>query len=263
VATLFAPPVPRYSGISSQAFVHQSSVIGSDVSIYPLVYVGENALIGNGSTLFPGVFLGNRVKIGNRTILYPNVTVMDDCVIGSDVTIHAGTVIGSDGFGYVQDKDKSLKIPQMGIVQIDDEVEIGANNCIDRAAMGKTWIQRGVKTDNLVQVAHNVVLGENTIVVAQSGISGSTRVGRGVILGGQVGIADHIEIGDGVTIGSQSGVAKNVVAGSVVSGSPALPHRLWLRTTGLVSRLPQFTQRLKALEKKLEELTERLEKERG
>ena len=159
------------------------------------MYVGKEAVIGDDIVLFAGVFIGDRVKIGNRTVVYPNVSILEDCVIGNDVIIHAGTVIGSDGFGFVQDGTTSVKIPQIGIVQIDDNVEIGANNCIDRAALGKTWIKKGVKTDNLVQVAHNVVIGEDTIVVSQAGIAGSVSIGRQVIIGGQVGISDHVDIG--------------------------------------------------------------------
>ena len=257
-ASLFAPPIPRFPGISKGAFVHEDSLIGDNVSIYPMVYVGKNAVIGDETVLFPGVFVGESVKIGNDTVIYPNVTIFQDCVIGNNVIIHGGTVIGSDGFGFVRDGTASIKIPQIGIVQIDDHVEIGANNCIDRAALGKTWIQRGVKTDNLVQIGHNVVIGEDTIVVAQTGIAGSVRVGREVIIGGQVGISDHLEIGDRAMIGSKSGVAKSISPGEVVSGSPTMPHRLWLKTSGLIMRLPQFNERVRDLEKRMEDLEEKL-----
>lgn len=257
-ASLFAPPIPRFPGISEGAFVHEDSHIGKNVSIYPMVYVGEKAVIGDETVLFPGVFVGESVKIGNNTVIYPNVTILQDCVIGNNVIIHGGTVIGSDGFGFVRDGATSIKIPQIGIVQIDDHVEIGANNCIDRAALGKTWIQRGVKTDNLVQIGHNVVIGEDTIVVAQTGIAGSVRVGREVIIGGQVGISDHLEIGDRAMIGSRSGVAKSISPGEVVSGSPTMPHRLWLKTSGLIMRLPQFNERVRDLEKRMKDLEEKL-----
>jgi UDP-3-O-[3-hydroxymyristoyl] glucosamine N-acyltransferase len=182
------------------------------------------------------------------------VSILHDCVIGNQVIIHAGTVIGSDGFGFVRDGPINVKIPQMGYVQIDDQVEIGANNAIDRAALGKTWIKRGVKTDNLVQVAHNVVIGEDTIIVAMTGISGSTNIGREVVIGGQVGIKDHIKIGDRVMIGSQSGVAKSISPGQVVSGTPSMPHRLWLKATRITPRLPEMYDRLRRLEKKVDEL---------
>jgi UDP-3-O-[3-hydroxymyristoyl] glucosamine N-acyltransferase len=257
VATLFSSPLPRFPGVSDKAFVHESSRIGKDVSIYPLVYVGEDTAIGDHVVLFPGVFVGDRVKIGSNTVIYPNVTIMHGCRIGSEVIVHAGTVIGSDGFGFVRDGSVNVKIPQMGIVQIDDRVEIGANNAVDRAALGKTWIKRGVKTDNLVQIAHNVVIGEDTVIVAQAAIGGSAFIGKGVIIGGQVAISDHVRIEDGAMIGSQSGVAKSLSRGDVVSGTPAMPHRLWLKTRGLITRLPDFAKRLRHLEKKMEELEKR------
>ncbi|MEW6668095.1 MAG: UDP-3-O-(3-hydroxymyristoyl)glucosamine N-acyltransferase [Thermodesulfobacteriota bacterium] len=258
VAALFAPALPRHPGVSPQAVIHESSSIGEDASIYPLVYVGREAVIGKGVTLFPGVYVGDRVKIGDRTILYPNVAILADCIVGSDVIIHAGTVVGSDGFRFVQDRGRNVKIPQLGIVQIDDHVEIGANSAIDRAGIGRTWLQKGVITDNLVQIAHNVVIGEGSIIVAQVGISGSARLGHHVVVGGQVGIADHVEIGDRVMIGSQSGVAKSIPAGEVVSGTPTMPHRLWLRTRSLITRLPELLDRLKSLEKRLEGIEKKL-----
>jgi UDP-3-O-[3-hydroxymyristoyl] glucosamine N-acyltransferase len=254
VATLFAPPLPRFPGISEKAFIHKSSKIGENVSIHPLVHVGEEAVIGDHTTLYPGVFVGDRVKIGNSTVIHANVSILHDCVIGKEVIVHAGSVIGSDGFGFVRDGHVNVKIPQNGYVQIDDQVEIGANNTIDRAALGKTWIKRGVKTDNLVQIAHNVVIGEDTVIVALTGISGSVRIGREVVIGGQVGISDHVKIGDRVMIGSQSGVAKSISPGQVVSGTPSMPHRLWLKTTRVTTRLPEMYDRLRRLEKKLEEL---------
>ncbi|MBW1888282.1 MAG: UDP-3-O-(3-hydroxymyristoyl)glucosamine N-acyltransferase [Deltaproteobacteria bacterium] len=259
VATLFASPIPRYPGISDQAVIHKSSRVGRNSSIYPLVYIGEEAIIGDDVVLFAGVFIGNRVKIGDRTVVYPNVTILQDCIIGNDVIIHPGTVIGSDGFGFVQDGSTSVKIPQMGIVQIDDQVELGANNCVDRAALGKTWIKRGVKTDNHVHVGHNVVIGEDTIVVAQVGISGSVHIGREVMIGGRAGFSDHLEIGDKAMIGGGSGVSQSVSPGDIVSGYPAMPHRLWLKTSGLIKRLPQFKDRLRALEKEVDELKRRLD----
>lgn len=261
VAALFAPKLSRFPGISEQAFCHGSCRLGKGVSIYPNVFVGEDAEVGDETTLFPGVYIGNGVRIGSKTVLYPNVTVLDGCRIGNEVIIHAGTVIGSDGFGFVQHGGHSLKIPQLGIVQIDDQVEIGANNCIDRAAFGRTWIQCGVKTDNLVQIGHNVTIGEHSIIVAQAGISGSVKVGRQVMLGGQVGVADHLEIGDRVMIASQSGVAKSIPSGEVVSGTPTMPHRLWLRASSLFQHLPEFNRRIRELEKRLKEMEEQQAKE--
>ena len=217
-------------------------------------------VIGDNVTLFPGVFVGDRVKIGRDTLIYPHVTILHDCTIGNEVIIHAGSVIGSDGFGFVRDGSINIKIPQIGIVQIDDQVEIGANNTIDRASMGKTWIKRGVKTDNLVQVAHNVVIGEDTVIVAQTALGGSVQIGQGVIIGGQVAVSDHVKIEDRVMIGSQSGVPKSISKGQIVSGTPAMPHRLWLKTRGMITRLPQTVERLRALEKRVKALESRFKK---
>ena len=251
VAGIFASPVSRFDGISRNAVVEETSLIGRDVSIYPMVYIGKEAVIGDGATLYPGTYIGDRVRIGERTVIYPNVSVMRDCIIGKDVIIHAGCVIGSDGFGYVRDGSENVKVPQMGIVQIDDNVEIGANTTIDRAANGRTWIQRGVKTDNLVQIAHNVTIGEDTILVALAGISGSAQIGKEVIIGGQTGIKDHIEIGDKAIIGPRSGVHKSVPSGDMVIGDPSMPYRLWMRVSSLIARLPDINERLRNLERRI------------
>ncbi len=261
VAALFAPPLARFPGESDRAFIHESVTLGRNVSIYPFVYVGEGANIGNDVTLFPGVFVGDHVRMGDRTVLFPNVTVLHHCIIGKDVIIHAGCVIGADGFGFVRDGFVNIKIPQTGIVQIDDRVEIGANSCIDRATMGRTWIRTGVKTDNLVQIAHNVVIGEDTVIVAQAAVAGSVQIGKQVVIGGQAAIADHLEISDRVMIGSQAGVAKSLPQAQVVSGTPAMPHRLWLRTRSLITRLPDFFARLRNLERRVGELEERVKDE--
>ena len=258
VAGLFAPPIPRFSGISPKAEIHETVEIGPNASIHPLVYVGREAVVGEDVVLFSGAFIGDRVKIGSGTIIHPNVTIMHSCIIGKRVIINPGTVIGSDGFGYVRDGATNVKIPQMGIVQIDDGVEIGANNTIDRAAMGKTWIKEGVKTDNLVHVAHNVTVGRDTIIVAQTALGGSVHVGNEVVIGGQVAIADHVKIENNVMIGSQSGVPKSLSKGQIVSGTPAMPHKLWLRVSKLITRLPQFNDRLRSLEKKLQQFESRL-----
>lgn len=254
VGDLFRTTRQGFQGISQQASIHDTAEIGENTSVHPLVYVGERAEIGARCTLFPGVFVGDRVRIGNDTVIFPNVTVMNDCIIGNGVIIHGGTVIGSDGFGYVRDGFRNIKIPQAGIVQIDDNVEIGANNTIDRATFGKTWIKAGVKTDNQVHIAHNVVVEEDTILVAQAAIGGSAHIERGVVIGGQAAISDHVRIGKGAMIGSQSGVPKSIGSGDVVSGTPAMPHRLWLKTSILIPKLPQFVERLRKLEKKLEDL---------
>lgn len=259
LANLFMTARPGFQGISQQASIHETAGIGENTSVHPLVYVGEGVRIGTHCILFPGVFVGDRVRIGNDTVIYPNVTIMNDCIIGNGVIIHGGTVIGSDGFGYIRDGSRNIKIPQTGIVQIDDNTEIGANNTIDRATFGRTWIKAGVKTDNQVHIAHNVVVEEDTIMVAQAAIGGSAHIEKGVVIGGQVAVSDHVRIGKGAMIGSQSGVPKSIAPGDLVSGTPAMPHRLWLKTSSLIRRLPQFTDRLRKLEKKLEDL----EKERS
>lgn len=255
VAACFAPrPSYRGPGIAEGAFIHETSRIGTDVSIHPHAYVGEGAVIGNGVTLFPGVYIGDRVRVGDGTLVYPNVTILRDCRIGKEVILHAGSVIGSDGYGYTPHGEGRVKVPQLGIVQIDDGAEIGANNTIDRATLGKTWIQRGVKTDNLVHIAHNVLIGENALVLAQAAIAGSTRIGRQVIIAGQVGVGDHLEIGDGAIVGPQSGVAKSIPPGEIVSGTTAMSHKLWLRTRGLIPRLPELVKKVRELEKRLKRI---------
>jgi len=261
VATIFAPPVPRFPGLSEKAIIGEGTHLGKDVSVYPFVYVGQEAVIGDEVVLFPGVYVGDRVTIGDRSVIYPNVAIMSDCIIGKEVIIHAGTVIGSDGFGYAWDGDVGVKIPQTGIVQIEDRAEIGAQNTIDRASLGKTKIGKGVKIDNLVQISHNVVVGENSIIVAQAGIAGSTRIGSNVVIGPQVGVSDHLEIGDRVMVVGGSGVAKSIPAGEVVSGFPTMPHRLWLKTRGHIRRLPEYSERLRELEDRVEELEEQLKRE--
>jgi len=251
IASIFAPPVARFDGVSTNAVIEKTSKIGRNASIYPMVYVGKEAVIGDDVTLYPGTFIGDRVRIGDRTVIYPNVSIMRDCIIGKDAVIQAGCVIGSDGFGFVRDGAENVKFPQLGIVQIDDNVEIGANTTIDRAANGKTLIQKGVKLDNLIQIAHNVTIGEDTVIAALTGISGSVRIGREVIIGGQTGLKDHIEIGDRAVIGSAAGVHKSIPAGEVVLGDPTMPPKLWMRTRSLIAKLPEINERLRNLERKL------------
>jgi len=256
---LFHPEKRDPKGISDDAFISEGTLIGEDVTIYPGVYVGHRAKIGKGVILHPGVSIGNDAAIGEDTILYPNVTVYRRCTIGKRVIIHAGVVVGSDGFGFANPGRENLKIPQTGIVQIDDDCEIGANTTIDRGTLGKTWIKKGVKIDNLVQIAHNVTIGENSVVVAQVGISGSTKLGNSVIVGGQTGIIGHIEIGDNVMIAAQSGVHEEIGPNNMVAGSPHMPHRKWLRAQACVPRLPEMRKTLKTLSQKIAILEKELE----
>lgn len=259
ILALFTERPRAAAGVSSRAYLAPDVRLGSEVAIYPQVYVGEGASLGDRVVLYPGVYVGDGVQIGEDCIIYPGASILDSCLIGRRVIIHSGAVVGSDGFGFAQDGSRHVKIPQAGIVQIDDDVEIGANCTIDRATMGKTWIQRGVKIDNLVQVAHNVVVGEDSIIIAQVGISGSARIGKNVILAGQVGVAGHLEIGEGVQVGAQSGIAKSIPAGQTVSGSPAIDHRTWLRTCHIIGRLPEMRKQLLELEKRLAALEQRVD----
>ncbi|HEX16707.1 MAG TPA: UDP-3-O-(3-hydroxymyristoyl)glucosamine N-acyltransferase [Deltaproteobacteria bacterium] len=263
IMALFWQPPPPHPGISDGAWVSPSARIGKDVSIGPFVYVGDEAVIGDKVALYPGVYVGPRVKIGPESILYPNVVLYEGTVVGKRVVIHAGSVIGADGFGYVKEGQRIVKIPQMGIVEIGDEVEIGANCCIDRATFGRTFIGRGVKMDNLIQIGHNVSIGENTIIVAQVGVSGSCEVGRNVTIAGQVGVADHVKIGDGVQISAKAGISRDIPPGEIVGGIPQMPHRRWLRVASLIFRLPDLKRQLDELVRRVEELSRKSKEDRG
>jgi len=254
VLTHFYPPSASSEGIHPQAGIGEYFSCGRRVSIGSHCVIGNHVTLGDRVTLHPGVVIADQVSIGDDVIIYPNVSILERCVIGNRVIIHAGTVIGSDGFGFATDGTTYTKIPQTGFVQIDDDVEIGANNTIDRAAFGKTWIKQGVKTDNLVQIAHNVTIGENSVIVAQVGIAGSVTVGRNAVIAGQVGIAGHLTIGDRVTIGPQAGIAKSIPSGEVVSGSPEMPHRIWLRVQQIIPRLPELKKKVSELEKRLKKV---------
>lgn len=254
VLDVFRPQVLPSPGISPKAEIHPEAVIGSGVSIQAFAVVEAGARIGDRAVLFPGVYAGREAEIGEGSILYPGVAVREGCRIGKRVVIHCNSVIGSDGFGYARDGARYAKVPQRGIVRIEDDVEIGACVTVDRATVGETVIGRGSKIDNLVQIAHNVKIGEDTAIAAQTGIAGSTRVGSRVQFGGQVGLAGHIVIGDDSMIGAQSGVMNDVPGKTAWSGSPAMPHRDWLRSQSVVSRLPQLKKRVDELEKEIERL---------
>ncbi|MCB2191072.1 MAG: UDP-3-O-(3-hydroxymyristoyl)glucosamine N-acyltransferase [Deltaproteobacteria bacterium] len=240
-------------GVHPKAVVEPDAVLGADCSIHALAYVGAGAELGDRVVVHPGAYLGPGVKVGSDTVIHANVAVYHGCTIGSRCIIHGGTVIGADGYGFVFDGERHFKIPQIGTVQIDDDVELGAGNTVDRSSNSRTWIQRGVKTDDQVHIAHSCVIGENCLLVAQVGISGSSKLGKGVVLGGKVGVGGHITIGDGAMVGGGSGVAQSLEAGEVVSGYPVMPHRLWLRTRGLVKRLPEIFSRVKKLEARLDQ----------
>lgn len=241
-------------GVSEHAVRGEGVEIGPQVSIWPFVTLGDRVRIGARVTLYPGVFIGHDAVIGDDSVVYPNVTVREACQIGSRVIIHSGTVIGSDGFGYVQQEGRHHKIPQLGIVCIEDDVELGANVTVDRATFGRTVIKRGTKIDNLVQVAHNVCIGEHSILTAQVGIAGSTRLGHHVIVGGQAGLADHLEIGDQVMIAARSGVNRSLTGNQIVSGAPVMPHDLAIKAMAVIPRLPELRQQLRDLEQRMRTL---------
>jgi UDP-3-O-[3-hydroxymyristoyl] glucosamine N-acyltransferase len=258
ILALFSQKPYQPKGIDSHAWVSPSVQLGQEITIYPFVFIGDHCRIGDRVTIFPGVYVGEHSSIGEESVLYSNVSIYPETVIGKRVILHSGVVVGADGFGYVKEGKKNVKIPQIGKVEIEDDVEIGANTTIDRATLGKTIIRRGVKIDNLVQVAHNVVIGEDSIIVAQVGIAGSTKIGSNVILAGQVGLADHIEIGDNVMVGAQSGVGHDLASNQAYSGSPAFPHRGWLRASTVFPKLPEMRKTLIEIEKRLTKIEESL-----
>ncbi|MFO7665227.1 MAG: UDP-3-O-(3-hydroxymyristoyl)glucosamine N-acyltransferase [Desulfobacterales bacterium] len=259
VLNLFYPPSFPVSGISPSAHIGNGFKCGRDVSIAPNAVIGDNVVIGDRVSIYPCSYIGDSVVTGDDVKIYSNVSVLERCTIGNRVIIHSGTVIGSDGFGFSSDGKKYYKVQHTGIVRIDDDVEIGACNTIDRATFGKTWICRGVKTDNLVHVAHNVKVGEDTLLIAQAGIGGSSSIGRHSIIAGQAAIADHITIGDNVTVAGKAGVVKSVQDGEILSGVPAIPHKLWLKVQNIIPKLPDLRKKLIEIEKRLE----RLEKKDG
>jgi UDP-3-O-[3-hydroxymyristoyl] glucosamine N-acyltransferase len=261
--TAFATLLSKYQemvtqqmhGIQQPSYIAKTANYGENVFIGAFAYLGEHVTIGNNTKIFPGVFIGDSVRIGSGTIIHPGVKIYKECVIGDRVSIHAGTVIGSDGFGFAPQADGSFKkIPQIGNVVIENDVEIGANTTIDRATIGSTIIKSGAKLDNLIQVAHNVEIGNSTVIAAQAGISGSTKIGKGAMIGGQAGVVGHLQIGDGAKINAQSGVSKSVEAGKAVTGSPANDYTAALRSQAISRNLPELEKRVKELEALVKEL---------
>lgn len=261
--TAFATLLAKYqemitqqlSGVQQPSYVAKTASYGQNVFIGAFAYLGENVKIGNNAKIFPNTFIGDNVRVGNNTILHPGVKIYKDCEIGNNVTIHAGCVIGSDGFGFAPQPDGSFKkVPQIGNVVIEDEVEIGANTTIDRATIGSTIIKTGAKLDNLIQIAHNVEVGSKTVIAAQAGVSGSTKLGAGVMVGGQAGIVGHVQIGDGVKINAQSGVSKSIESGKAVTGSPAHDYTAALRSQAISRNLPELEKRVKELEALVKQL---------
>jgi UDP-3-O-[3-hydroxymyristoyl] glucosamine N-acyltransferase len=255
---LFATPQGRFEGVSELAFVHAEARVDATASVAPFAYIGPGAVVGPGVRIFSGVYVGENCVIGDDSTLYPNCSLMAGTQLGKRVILHAGTVLGSDGFGFAQAAAGMTKFPQIGCTVIEDDVEIGANTTIDRAALGETRIGQGTKIDNLVQLGHNVRVGRNCILVAQVGIAGSTSLGDGVILAGQVGVAGHIHLGDGCRVGAKSGVGQDVQERQDLSGIPAMPHGTFLRTSAIMPKLPEMKRRLARLEKELAALREEI-----
>lgn len=245
------------TGIHATAVVAASAGVGRDVCLGPHVVIEDGAQVGDNTVILAGTYVGKRCRIGSDCLIYPNVSIREDTIIGDRVILHAGAVLGSDGFGYARDGDVYLKIPQIGNVVLEDDVEVGANVTIDRAATGSTVIGRGTKIDNLAMIAHNVRIGENSIIVAQVGIGGSTEIGKGVNLAGQAGVAGHIKIGDGAVIAAQAGVTKSVKAGTCVSGYPAREHSIARKIYASLQKLPELIKKVADLSERVRRLEEK------
>ena len=259
--TLYAMSKPKKKGIDPLAYIAPTAQIGEDCYVAPFAYIGENVKIGKGTQIYPHTTVYDNASIGEGCILYANVSVYHDCKIGNRVILHSGCVIGADGFGFAPTGNGYEKIPQIGIVTIEDDVEIGANACVDRSTMGSTVVRKGVKIDNLVQIAHNVEVGENTVMSAQVGVAGSTKIGQWCMFGGQVGIAGHAVIGDQVKSGAQAGIAGSLRKGHVtVQGSPAIEAKNFARSSIVFKNLPEMYSDVNRMKKEIEELKEILNK---
>jgi len=258
--TLYEMSKPKKTGIDPLAFIAPTAKIGENVYIAPFACIDDNAEIGDNAIIHSNVSIGTGVKIGNNCTMYPHVTVYHDCRIGNNCTFHAGCVIGADGFGFAPTPEGYSKIPQIGIVVIEDDVEIGANTCVDRATMGTTVIHKGVKLDNLIQIAHNDKVGSHTVIAAQAGIAGSTQVGEWCMIGGQVGLAGHIKIGDQVGMAAQSGIASSIPSHTNVMGAPAFDAKKYFKSSVVFKKLPEMYTTLNNLEKEISELKKQLNK---
>jgi UDP-3-O-[3-hydroxymyristoyl] glucosamine N-acyltransferase len=260
ISTLFHPARAARPGVHPAAVIHPGAKIHPTAEVMPLATVAAGAVVGARAILFPGVHVAEDARVGEDSVLYENVVVRERCVVGRRVILQAGCVVGGDGFGFAFDLEgagegpRHYKVPQSGIVVIEDDVEIGANSCVDRATLGTTRIGRGSKIDNLVQIGHNVELGPLCIVVSQVGIAGSARLGTGVVVGGQAGIVGHLDVGDGVRIAAKSGVMTDVAAGETVSGSPSMPHSQWLRNQGAFARVADLRREIRQLRRDMDEL---------
>lgn len=253
---LYESTKPKKHGVAPLAFISPKAKIGNDCYIGAFAYIADGVEIGDGCQIYPNVVIMENVKIGNNCILYPNVSIYHDCHLGNNIVIHSGTVIGADGFGFAPNQETGQfdKIPQIGIVTIEDDVEIGANSCVDRSTMGSTIIRKGVKLDNLVQIAHNTDIGENTVMSAQVGVAGSTKVGQWCMFGGQVGVSGHISIGDRVLLGAQSGVPGSIKSNQTLIGTPPMPQMAFFKSQALLRKLPEIYKQLNDLQKEVDKL---------
>ncbi|MFW6415422.1 MAG: UDP-3-O-(3-hydroxymyristoyl)glucosamine N-acyltransferase, partial [Thermodesulfobacteriota bacterium] len=254
VVQLFAPAQYTFTGQSELAYIHPDAEVSRDATVYPFVHVGPKAVVASGCILHHGVYVGENARIGKNCKLFSHVSVLAGCSLGENVTLHPGVVVGSDGFGFAQSDEKLEKFPQIGKVIIEDNVEIGSNSTLDRAALGETRVGKGTKIDNQVQIGHNVKIGENSILVAQVGIAGSVVIGKNVILAGQVGVAGHLTIGDNCMIGGQSGINKDIKPNSVLTGTPPMEQNKYRRYATLKTKLPEIYKRLKSVETELEQM---------
>ena len=257
---LYEMSKPKKTGIDPLAYIAPTAKIGENVYIAPFACVGDNAEIGDNTSLHPHATVGSGAKVGHDCTLYPHVTVYHDCRVGNHCILHAGSVVGADGFGFAPSPEGYEKIPQIGIVVLEDNVEIGANTCIDRATMGATIIRKGVKLDNLIQIAHNVEVGSHTVMASQVGIAGSTKIGEWCMFGGQVGVAGHIKVGNKVNMGAQSGVHSSIKDGEALIGTPPMPLKGYFKSSAVFRKLPEMYLELNSLKKEIEELKKQLNK---
>lgn len=257
--TLYEQSTAKRKGIHPLACIAETAEVGEDCYVGPFAYVGEHAKVGRGTQIYAHAVVEERARVGENCLLYPGVSVYHDCVVGNRVILHSGCVIGADGFGFAPSAEGYEKIPQIGIVTIEDDVEVGANTCVDRSTMGSTYVRRGVKLDNLVQIAHNCEVGSHTVMSAQVGVAGSTKIGQWCMFGGQVGIAGHAIIGDRVLTGAQAGIAGSIRKGNVtVQGSPAIDAKNFMRSSVVFKKLPDMYTQLLALQKEVEQLKAQL-----
>lgn len=260
--TLYEMSKPKKTGIDSLAYIAPTAKVGKDVYIAPFAYIGDGAVIGDNAAVYPHATVCEHATVGEGSILYPNVTVYHDCKVGNRCILHAGCVIGADGFGFAPTPQGYEKIPQIGIVILEDDVEIGANTCVDRSTMGATVVHKGVKLDNLIQIAHNVEVGSHTVMASQVGVAGSSKIGEWCMFGGQVGVAGHIKVGNRVNVGAQSGIPSAVKDNISIMGSPAIDARQFFKSSAVFKKLPDMYFELDRLQKEVQSLKEQINKQK-